>query len=279
MTTSHDKAAQLHQELVARVEELSRSEGWREALETAAKFHHYSFGNVLLIAAQRPEASKVAGYKTWQSLGRQVRKGEKGIGILAPLTVMREVVDEETGERVRRPILRGFRAVWVFDIAQTEGAEVVTVGDLAMAEETGSVPIGARDRLETLAAELGYAVEVGRLHGPAGVTIPDEGRVVLAEGRGEAAQLVTLCHELAHVMLHVGEGFDYRACRGQAEVEADSVGYVVGTALGLDATPSVAYVAAWAGEHRDKVLEAGERVVATARRLLEVLGTEERVAA
>ena len=97
--------------------ELLSSEGWRRFAETRAAFHRYSFGNCMLIAMQRPDAAQVAGFKAWQSLGRQVRKGERAIRILAPMAIKeRDGVGAETGEAFTI-----FRAVPVFDIAQTDG--------------------------------------------------------------------------------------------------------------------------------------------------------------
>src|SRR5262249_33643204 len=109
--------------LAAAIDSLVSSDSWTKWLESRARFHDYSLGNTLLIAFQRPDATQVAGYKTWQSMGRQVRKGEKGIAILAPM--VRRVKDDETGEYRDvldddgRRIVR-FRTVYVFDIAQTE---------------------------------------------------------------------------------------------------------------------------------------------------------------
>ena len=97
--------------------ELLSSDGWRRFAETRAAFHRYSFGNCMLIAMQRPEAVQVAGFKAWQGLGRQVRKGERSIRILAPMTVKEH--DEHGDETDERRTF--FRAVPVFDISQTDG--------------------------------------------------------------------------------------------------------------------------------------------------------------
>src|SRR3954471_21703009 len=93
------------------------SDTFRAYLSAQARFHHYSFGNVLLILAQRPDATRVAGYRTWQSLDRHVKKGEKSIGILAPLK--KKITDQDTGDE--RWGLYGFRRASVFDISATEG--------------------------------------------------------------------------------------------------------------------------------------------------------------
>jgi len=97
--------------------EMLSSEGWRRFAETRATFHRYSFGNCQLIAYQRPDATQVAGFKSWQTLGRQVRKGERAIRILAPMSVKER--DEQGNETDAR--LTFFRAVPVFDISQTDG--------------------------------------------------------------------------------------------------------------------------------------------------------------
>src|SRR5436853_6691263 len=88
-------------------------------LTAAARFHHYSPANVLLILRQRPDATRVAGYRTWQQLGRQVRRGERGIAVLAPCTYLRPADDDHNDES--RRILRGFKVAHVFDISQTDG--------------------------------------------------------------------------------------------------------------------------------------------------------------
>ena len=110
--------------------EAGHSEVLSAYLEAMAKFRHYSFNNVLLIAMQRPRATKVAGLRTWNELGRRVRRGEKGIVILAPLiskdkqrSNQLNSEQQETGNEPDRRLL-GFRAVYVFDVEQTEGAEL-----------------------------------------------------------------------------------------------------------------------------------------------------------
>src|SRR5438132_14266511 len=103
--------------LAEAVAKLADSDTFAAWLRARAAFHDYSFGNVCLIVSQRPDASQVAGYRAWQALGRQVRKGERAIKILAPC--VRKVEDKETGEQARRVVV--FRAVNVFDVSQTEG--------------------------------------------------------------------------------------------------------------------------------------------------------------
>src|ERR671933_2797667 len=109
-----ERMSTLMQQLEAGVEAIQTSEDFKRYLRTAAIFPHYSPNNVLLILSQRPDATRVAGYKTWQSLGRQVKKGEKAIYIFAPRPY-RVITEDEAGEEEIREGLT-FRSVPVFDI-------------------------------------------------------------------------------------------------------------------------------------------------------------------
>src|SRR5438132_7155820 len=125
-----EKLRALHTQLEAAFAELVSSEVWARMLRVAARFHHYSPANVLLILRQRPDASRVAGYRTWQSLGRQVRRGERGIAILAPCSYkarLDEEHDRDDADDEPRRVLRGFKVAHVFDIDQTDGDPVADV--------------------------------------------------------------------------------------------------------------------------------------------------------
>ncbi len=115
-----DHVAQALENLQHGVEQIQTSDGFQQYLAAMGRFHYYSFNNVMLIVSQRPDAEGVASFKTWQSLGRHVNKGEHGIRILVPS--VRKEVDEESGEEHER--LTGFRTGVVFDIKQTDGEEM-----------------------------------------------------------------------------------------------------------------------------------------------------------
>src|SRR4051812_38263869 len=119
MSTTHDATSEARSRLADAVEAMASSEGFAAWLRARALFHDYSLNNTLLIAMQRPESSRIAGYKAWQSLGRQVRKGERGIRILAPM-VGKVDVETENGTEKRSRVF-GFKCVSVFDVAQTDG--------------------------------------------------------------------------------------------------------------------------------------------------------------
>lgn len=238
--------------LEAGVETLLDGEEFRRYLAFAARFHSYSAGNAVLILVQRPNATKVAGYRTWQGLGRQVRRGEEGLKILAP--IFRTVEDREMGEK--RRVLSSFKAVKVFDVSQTDpvpGAEPlperprprVLRGDSevakalakALLEFCGSegVPVSEDD------AELDK-------HAPGanGVYLLGEKRIVLRSTLSAEARTKTLAHELAHHLLH-RDAEATESDRPTFETEAEGVAYAVLSYFGIDASEySFAYVARWA---------------------------------
>ena len=126
--TAKDVIAENVKALIAQLE-AGKSDALTAYLDAMARFHNYSFGNILAIARQKPTATNVAGMYTWNQLGRRVRKGEKGIQILAPMIGVRrrkqeEAEAEQNGAGKTAPVLVGFRAVYVFDVSQTEGAEL-----------------------------------------------------------------------------------------------------------------------------------------------------------
>ncbi len=243
------------------IEALTTSDAWRAHLEVQGRFHRYSFSNALLISRQDPEATRVAGFATWKKLGRAVRKGERGLWILAPMTGRRTRTDD--GEEHRAVV--GFRPVAVFDVAQTDGEPLPEVCRTLRGDDPGA----GFDLLAGRAVRLGYSVETTELPGSTNGDCSFSRRRIRIECRNEPAQRVkTLAHELAHVLLH--EGTDDRAL---AELEAESTAFVVCRTLGLDTSDySFGYVACWAGggvEAVARIKSSGARIQRAAAVILE----------
>ena len=199
-----------------------KSESLTAYLAAMGKFHDYSFGNVMLILSQRPDASRVAGYRTWQTLGRQVRKGEKGITIIAPMMLKREAEQQEDDpEKVLR-----FKATSVFDVSQTDGNE------LPQPAQMQGTPREHLQRLEQFITGLGIVLELRMDIGQAaGVSMG--GHICIRPELSPAERFSVLVHELAHEMLHHGEGAQ-RGDKQTRELEAEAVAYVVSSGIGLE---------------------------------------------
>jgi len=281
-TGGRDKLAALHEQISEGVAALVESDGWRAMLDTAAKFHSYSLGNLLLIGAQAPQATRVAGLRSWQSLGRQVRKGERGIAILAPCTYRPKTSSSTTDSTREQPQdergggapqggggkqVRGFRVVHVFAQYQTEGAPLPEVAPTLL---VGQAPAGLWDALEGQVLGHGYTVHRGDTGRANGWTDPTSRTVRVSSAVDDAQAVKTLIHELGHLEAgHVADLPTYLTCRGRCEVEAESVAYVVAAAHGLDASGySFAYVAGWAGGDLTRVRRAAETVTKAARTIL-----------
>lgn len=212
------------------------SESFRRYLATQARFHRYSFGNTLLIALQRPDATQVAGFQTWRRLGRFVRKGEKGIAIVVPHT--RTVETEDEGEEER---LTHFGTGFVFDISQTDGEPLPTVEVPVLTGEQGS---DLYSRLAGLAETEGLALECRppeRMIGDVmGFYAPEERRIVVRKA-APLQMAKTLAHELGHHFTGLTDG-----TRQEHETIAESVAYVICAYHGLDTGQrSFPYVATW----------------------------------
>jgi antirestriction protein ArdC len=273
-TSRTDKLAEAHDLLVSAVESITTGEDWARMLDTASRFHRYSAGNVFLIALQRPDATRVAGYRTWQSVGRQVRKGERGIKILAPCRYVEAIVTDDDGSERKLYGVRGFTTTAVFDVAQTDGDELPGVGPALL---DGEGVAGLWDALAAQVAAQGYALERGDCFGANGRTDHSVRTVRVRDDVSEAQATKTLAHELAHVLLHPSTTA-YFQCRGRSEVEAESVAFLVCQAAGLvTGGYSFAYVARWAEGDADKVRETADTVIKTARSILAALKTEEQL--
>lgn len=277
---SDDRRQQDRERLEAAVSELMSSEGFAKWLEARSKFHAYSLNNQLLIAMQAPEASRVAGYKTWQSLGRQVRKGEKAIRILAPMSFgarTRKCPDcsvpmkgsavlscPKCGLSTDGPRVL-FKAVPVFDVSQTEGDDLP---ELPYEPLEGDSHEGYKEALETFAAELGHPVSYQDTGNKGGWCAKDE--IVIDETASPNQQVATLVHELAHAM-----GIDYKDySRHQAEVIVESVAYTVCRSIGLETSKSsVAYVAGWTDDPKT-MKQFASTIDALAKRLEKALEKE-----
>jgi antirestriction protein ArdC len=272
--TRTERLREAHDRLVAAVEQLVTGVDWLSFLDTARTFRAYSLNNVLLIFAQRPDATRVAGYQAWRSLGRQVRRGEQGIAILVPCTYRHDsdTSDAEPEPGTRR-VLRGFKVAHVFDVSQTDG-DPLPEPPVRLLD--GPESSGLTDRL----AELVRAEQFDFVLGPMpsgheqalGVTDYVSRTVTVRRNVSPAQQAKTTAHELAHVLLH-GDGT--RASREVCEVEAESVAYLVCGTNGLSTDAySLGYVASWASGDLDTVRATAERVTACAARILDALDTQ-----
>jgi len=213
--------------------EAGKSETLAAYLTAMARFHNYSFGNIVAIARQRPTATRVAGFGTWKEMGRFVKRGEKGIQILAPMIGHRrrnpeaaQNTDADSNAK-RQPVLIGFRAVYVFDVAQTEGA------DLPEFEHNISGEVGEqRDRLIDFLAQQNVTLEFNERIAPA-LGVSYGGKIALLSGQSKAEEFVTLVHETAHELLHKAERRTFTTPTVR-ETEAEAVAFIVGQAIGLE---------------------------------------------
>ena len=218
--------------------EAGHSDALTAYLDAMSRFHNYSFGNILEIARQRPTATRVAGLYTWNQLGRKVKKGEKGIRILAPIIGIKRKKDEEAEKDITKQnthVLVGFRNAYVFDVSQTDGTELPT-----MREMRGTVGEN-RDRILAFIKEQGIELVFTEKIAPA-LGISYGGRIAILPGQSEAEEFSTLVHELAHEMLHKA---DRRTTTTKVvkETEAEAIAFVIGKAVGLETgTASADYI-------------------------------------
>lgn len=244
------------------VKELFTSERYKEYLKTMSKFYNYSFNNTVLIALQRPEATLVAGYSAWQkNFHRQVKKGEKGIQIIAPSQRKeKEVVekfDPETNEPILGPdgqpetevvehVVSDFRVVRVFDVSQTYGEPLPEIAIPDLTEQVQNFPLF----LQAVKELSPVLIRFGETGGEEKGYYSNKGKeIVVKEDMSESQTIKTLIHEIAHAKLHdrellekAGEEKDQRT----KEIEAESIAYTVCQYFGLDTSDySFPYIAGW----------------------------------
>jgi antirestriction protein ArdC len=264
-----ERLNQASQRLTQAVQAIVSDEDWQSYLSFAAKLHTYSARNSMLLMQQASERGwtslgHVAGFRTWVTLGRHVRKGERGLWVLAPR--ISKIIDAKTNEE--SAIVTGFNVATVFAACQTGGDGPVP--ELPCPELlTGDGPKGAWEALVALVEARGFTVSVGELE-PANGRTDLVARSVLVSSRLDvAARVKTLVHELGHVILHDGPRCDYLTNRGRCEVEAESVAFLVCDSLGLVTDQySFSYVARWAHGDANIVQAAAETSLTASRSIL-----------
>lgn len=231
------------------IKEFMTSDKYIEYLNVMSKFHKYSFSNVVLIAIQKPDASLCAGFTTWKNQERYVKKGEKGISILAPCPY-KHMYEEEYENPIngRKDIKNtvvtrmGYKIATVFDIGQTDGKEIPTICNelKGNAEELDAV----RNAIEEI---TNIKIEYEAIRGPAkGYFSPIESRIAIQSGMSEMQQCKTIVHEGVHALLHydIAKKID----KHKVETEAEATAYVVCKKFGIDTSDySFPYLASWAG--------------------------------
>ena len=268
--STREQVNEIMEQLEKGVTELFESEKYKEYLTCMSKFHSYSLNNTMLIAMQKPDATLVAGYNAWRDKhGRIVRKGEKGIKILAPYTYKVEVDIEVEGENPKKVEKRGFKPTYVFDVSQTEGKDLPTI---VVNELSGDV--NDYDKLfRALRLVCPVRVDFEDIGtGAKGYYNTTEKRIALKTGMSQIQTIKTLAHETAHAMLHSKEAMDpdHPVDQRTREVEAESVAFTVCKKYGLDTDDySFGYIAGWSSDKDAKELRSSlERIRATADKMI-----------
>ncbi len=244
--------------------EKGQSEAMTRYLQMIHRFRRYSIGNLFAILAQRPDATMVQGYCAWQKLGRQIKSGQRGIRILAPMR-LRFPKDGEDGDSTEKgdntiEQLLGFRTAIVFDVQQTEGRPLPTPPEVK--GNPGEYPV----RLSAYAREHAITVEYGDTGSAEGYSAG--GKIVVRTGMTPAQECSVLVHELAHECLHRDGTQISRAAK---EAEAEAVAYAVCTGIGLECGSACSdYVKTWRGT-KELLLASLTRIRSTAVEILNAL--------
>lgn len=248
--TAEDKAAsaakrsetmqRLSAQLTQAVAAIQDSTAFKAYLRTQARFHQYSWRNTLLIASQCPEASHVAGYETWRGMGRQVRKGETGIRIYAPMSITTE---RQTAEgQITSDARTIFRPIAVFDIAQTDGDELPSFDIANLSGDQGA-------ELYTALTQVAQAHGLTLTHDaatetPANGTYNPRTKFIYVKPQAQQQMTKTLAHELAHAL----DPDLSKSSRPEAETVAEGASYLVLAHFGITSDSySFPYIADWNG--------------------------------
>lgn len=271
------------------IQELFESERYKEYLKVMSRLHNYSFNNSLLIAMQRPDATIVAGYTSWKkNFHRNVKKGEKGIRILAPAPyrIKKEIekIDPVTqkpviganGESIKEHVqitIPAYKVTTVFDISQTEGKELPKIAKslqekvkdfqkiFDIVKKVSPVPIHLKEMND----------------GANGYYDLNNKNIVIKKGMSDAQTLKTAIHEIGHAKLHDKDsGIEANADRRTKEVEAESISYVVCNHLGVDTSEySFGYIAGWSsGKKLDELKKSMNQIQHTASEIITDIGKE-----
>jgi antirestriction protein ArdC len=275
MTT--DKARELAQQietsvaaLAAETDAARRSDIFREWLNAMAQFHNYSWNNQLLIAMQCPTATRVAGFNTWRKLNRFVRKGEKGIVILAPCIYKSNKRDESKEDQIDEQTraagtLRGFRATHVFDISATDGQPLCDLPWKVKGDCADLLP-----NAEQACRELGIELEYKAItDGAEGYSLG--GRIQISETLGSNDRVAVIIHELAHEILHKQAEIRKNTTRQQRELEAESTSFVVLSHFGIQ-HGSPFYLAAY-DVTQEMLTQALATISRAAKRIIDLIET------
>ena len=223
--------------------EAGHSDALTAYLNAMSRFRSYSFGNVLEIARQRPTATKVAGMYAWNQLGRRVKKGEKGIRILAPIIGIKRKSDEEAEKDITKQntrVLVGFRNAYVWDLEQTDGP------DLPQMEHVQGDAGESYDRLLAFIEKQGIELVFTEKIAPA-LGVSYGGRIAILPGQSKAETFATLVHELAHELL-MHSTRRTTTTKTVRETEAEAIAFVVGKAIGLQTgNASASYISLYHG--------------------------------
>jgi hypothetical protein len=260
-------STELREQITARIQELAEatdavrmSEEMQRYLDVCSRFHQYSPFNIWLILSAMPEATRVAGFKKWRGMKRYVRKGEKGMPILAPVFTLVEVEEDKEEEK-----LVGFKTVYVFDISQTEGEALPEPPDWKSPEQNAELS----RRLIGFAESKGITVIPKDLAGDIqGVSVG--GVIFLSPTAGTK----TLIHEIAHELLHHVEA----APKGKTirELEAEAVAYVVSRHFGMEGLSSPNYVALH-GADAEMIMAHLERIRSTGAEIIRAVELKDAV--
>ena len=298
---AENKNAQQVREITDKLEQgikkLFESERFKEYLRTMSKFYNYSFNNTLLIAMQKPEATYVAGYTSWQrNFDRQVMKGEKGIKILAPAPYKAQEEREKIDPLTQKPVIGAdgkavtetvevlrpaFKVVSVFDVSQTDGKELP---DIIVDELKGTVE-NYEAFFDALRQESPVPISFEDIPGGAkGFFSPVESRIAIQEGMSEIQTVKTAIHEIAHAKLHAVKPDEKAAPedkkdRHTKEVEAESVAYTVCQRYGIETSDySFGYIAGWSSGKETKELKSSlDTIRKTAAEMIEGIDAKLKV--
>ena len=291
--TEKQRVQELTNKLEQGLQDLFNSDSYRNYLSTMSKFHNYSFNNTLLIAMQKPDATLVAGYKAWQkNFERHVNKGEKAIRILAPAPykikeerdkidpVTQELLLDKDGNPQKEEVeitIPAFRAVSVFDVAQTDGKPIP---ELAAKELLSDVE-GYQDMIRAVEAISPVPIELEEIAGDSkGYYDREAKRIAVQENMSESQTLKTMIHEVVHSKLHskeVEQDEQMKKDRNTKEVEAESIAYTVCQHFSIDTSDySFGYIAGWSSGRDTKELRSSmDTIRRTASEL--ITGIEEQL--